>query len=139
MTGLDLSNFPALASRNLIERSANPTPLLNPLAGRAPNGKGEKVKGSLTESSEYPQQRFHLWPLSLLTMTSFQSQSKHMSSPNTSPSTMRTFLHFLDPIIRITQVISMIPNWYAVVTVRLSYTNTHTIMELGPVAQKTSS
>lgn len=46
MTGLDLSDFPALADRSRREGSGNPTPLLNPLAGRAPYGKGEKVKGS---------------------------------------------------------------------------------------------
>lgn len=45
MTGLDLSDFPALADRSQREGSGNPTPLLNPLAGRAPYGKGEKEKG----------------------------------------------------------------------------------------------
>lgn len=39
MTGLDLSDFPALADRNRREGSGNPTPLINPLAGRAPYGK----------------------------------------------------------------------------------------------------
>ncbi|XP_062339222.1 CCR4-NOT transcription complex subunit 2 isoform X1 [Osmerus eperlanus] len=34
VTGLDLSDFPALADRS--RREGNPTPLLNPLAGRAP-------------------------------------------------------------------------------------------------------
>ncbi|KAK3544941.1 hypothetical protein QTP86_029212, partial [Hemibagrus guttatus] len=36
VTGLDLSDFPALADRSRREGSGNPTPLLNPLAGRAP-------------------------------------------------------------------------------------------------------
>ncbi|KAF4079464.1 hypothetical protein AMELA_G00178340 [Ameiurus melas] len=36
VTGLDLSDFPALADRSQREGSGNPTPLLNPLAGRAP-------------------------------------------------------------------------------------------------------
>ncbi|XP_069084430.1 CCR4-NOT transcription complex subunit 2 isoform X2 [Pleurodeles waltl] len=36
VTGLDLSDFPALADRNRREGSGNPTPLINPLAGRAP-------------------------------------------------------------------------------------------------------
>uniref|UniRef100_H3AE57 CCR4-NOT transcription complex subunit 2 n=2 Tax=Latimeria chalumnae TaxID=7897 RepID=H3AE57_LATCH len=36
VTGLDLSDFPALAERNRREGSGNPTPLINPLAGRAP-------------------------------------------------------------------------------------------------------
>uniref|UniRef100_A0A8C9U6P9 CCR4-NOT transcription complex subunit 2 n=1 Tax=Scleropages formosus TaxID=113540 RepID=A0A8C9U6P9_SCLFO len=36
VTGLDLSDFPALADRSRREGSSNPTPLLNPLAGRAP-------------------------------------------------------------------------------------------------------
>lgn len=39
VTGLDLSDFPALADRNRREGSGNPTPLINPLAGRAPYGK----------------------------------------------------------------------------------------------------
>lgn len=38
VTGLDLSDFPALADRNRREGSGNPTPLINPLAGRAPYG-----------------------------------------------------------------------------------------------------
>uniref|UniRef100_A0A8C5N5I9 CCR4-NOT transcription complex subunit 2 n=2 Tax=Gouania willdenowi TaxID=441366 RepID=A0A8C5N5I9_GOUWI len=36
VTGLDLSDFPALADRNRRDGSGNPTPVLNPLAGRAP-------------------------------------------------------------------------------------------------------
>ncbi|KAI4878061.1 hypothetical protein NFI96_011661, partial [Prochilodus magdalenae] len=36
VTGLDLSDFPVLADRSRREESSNPTPLLNPLAGRAP-------------------------------------------------------------------------------------------------------
>uniref|UniRef100_A0A667XW81 CCR4-NOT transcription complex subunit 2 n=1 Tax=Myripristis murdjan TaxID=586833 RepID=A0A667XW81_9TELE len=36
VTGLDLSDFPALADRSRREGTGNPTPLLNPLAGRAP-------------------------------------------------------------------------------------------------------
>lgn len=39
VTGLDLSDFPALADRSRRDGSSNPTPLLNPLAGRAPYGK----------------------------------------------------------------------------------------------------
>ncbi|XP_055000865.1 LOW QUALITY PROTEIN: CCR4-NOT transcription complex subunit 2-like [Sorex araneus] len=35
VTGLDLSDFPALAKQNRREGSSNPTPLINPLAGRA--------------------------------------------------------------------------------------------------------
>lgn len=38
VTGLDLSDFPALADRTRREGGANPTPLHNPLAGRAPYG-----------------------------------------------------------------------------------------------------
>lgn len=37
VTGLDLSDFPALADRSRRE-GGNPTPLHNPLAGRAPYG-----------------------------------------------------------------------------------------------------
>lgn len=36
VTALDLSDFPALADRSRREGSGNPTPLINPLAGRAP-------------------------------------------------------------------------------------------------------
>ncbi|KAM8892123.1 CCR4-NOT transcription complex subunit 2 isoform 1-T1 [Spinachia spinachia] len=36
VTGLDLSDFPALADRSRREGTGNPTPVLNPLAGRAP-------------------------------------------------------------------------------------------------------
>ncbi|XP_019753066.1 CCR4-NOT transcription complex subunit 2-like isoform X8 [Hippocampus comes] len=36
VTGLDLSDFPALADRSRRDGGANPAPLLNPLAGRAP-------------------------------------------------------------------------------------------------------
>ncbi|XP_061577413.1 CCR4-NOT transcription complex subunit 2 isoform X2 [Cololabis saira] len=36
VTGLDLSDFPALADRSRREGTVNPTPVLNPLAGRAP-------------------------------------------------------------------------------------------------------
>lgn len=38
VTGLDLSDFPALADRSRREGSGSQTPLLNPLAGRAPYG-----------------------------------------------------------------------------------------------------
>lgn len=38
VTGLDLSDFPALADRSRREGTGNPTPVLNPLAGRAPYG-----------------------------------------------------------------------------------------------------
>lgn len=44
VTGLDLSDFPALADRNRREGSGNPTPLINPLAGRAPYGKAILLK-----------------------------------------------------------------------------------------------
>lgn len=37
--GLDLSDFPALADRSRREGTGNPTPLPNPLAGRAPYGR----------------------------------------------------------------------------------------------------
>lgn len=38
VTGIDLSEFPALADRSRREGNGNPTPLHNPLAGRAPYG-----------------------------------------------------------------------------------------------------
>lgn len=39
VTGLDLSDFPALADRSRREGTGNPTPVLNPLTGRAPYGR----------------------------------------------------------------------------------------------------
>lgn len=39
ITGLDLSDFPALADRSRRDGTGNPTPVLNPLAGRAPYGR----------------------------------------------------------------------------------------------------
>ena len=39
LTGLDLSDFPALADRSRREGTGNPTPALNPLSGRAPYGR----------------------------------------------------------------------------------------------------
>lgn len=39
VTGLDLTDFPALADRSRREGTGNPTPVLNPLAGRAPYGR----------------------------------------------------------------------------------------------------
>lgn len=43
VTGLDLSDFPALADRSRRDGGSNPTPLLNPLAGRAPYGTRQRV------------------------------------------------------------------------------------------------
>ncbi|XP_007901941.1 CCR4-NOT transcription complex subunit 2 isoform X1 [Callorhinchus milii] len=40
VTGLDLSEFPVLADRSRREGSGNPTPLINPLAGRTPYDTG---------------------------------------------------------------------------------------------------
>ncbi|XP_038636737.1 CCR4-NOT transcription complex subunit 2 isoform X2 [Scyliorhinus canicula] len=40
VTGLDLSEFPVLADRTRREGSGNPTPLINPLAGRTPYDTG---------------------------------------------------------------------------------------------------
>uniref|UniRef100_A0A8C8LP56 CCR4-NOT transcription complex subunit 2 n=2 Tax=Oncorhynchus TaxID=8016 RepID=A0A8C8LP56_ONCTS len=54
VTGLDLSDFPALADRSRREGSANPTPLLNPLAGRAP------YVGMVTKPSNEPTQDFSI-------------------------------------------------------------------------------
>ncbi|XP_066543311.1 CCR4-NOT transcription complex subunit 2 isoform X2 [Amia ocellicauda] len=52
VTGLDLSDFPALADRNRREGSGNPTPLLNPLAGRAPYV-GMVTKPSSEQSQDF--------------------------------------------------------------------------------------
>ncbi|XP_038873226.1 CCR4-NOT transcription complex subunit 2-like isoform X6 [Salvelinus namaycush] len=54
VTGLDLSDFPALADRSRREGSGNPTPLLNPLAGRAP------YVGMVTKPSNEPTQDFSI-------------------------------------------------------------------------------
>uniref|UniRef100_A0AAR2KF07 CCR4-NOT transcription complex subunit 2 n=1 Tax=Pygocentrus nattereri TaxID=42514 RepID=A0AAR2KF07_PYGNA len=52
VTGLDLSDFPALADRSRREGSGNPTPLLNPLAGRNLNSSGKNV--SSTDGPKFP-------------------------------------------------------------------------------------
>ncbi|XP_062374119.1 CCR4-NOT transcription complex subunit 2 isoform X1 [Sardina pilchardus] len=54
VTGLDLSDFPALADRSRREGNANPTPLLNPLAGRAP------YVGMVTKPSNEQSQDFSI-------------------------------------------------------------------------------
>ncbi|KAB5542064.1 hypothetical protein PHYPO_G00087150 [Pangasianodon hypophthalmus] len=54
VTGLDLSDFPALADRSRREGSGNPTPLLNPLAGRAP------YVGMVTKPTHEPSQDFSI-------------------------------------------------------------------------------
>uniref|UniRef100_A0A3P8Y4X0 CCR4-NOT transcription complex subunit 2 n=1 Tax=Esox lucius TaxID=8010 RepID=A0A3P8Y4X0_ESOLU len=54
VTGLDLSDFPALADRSRREGSGNPTPLLNPLAGRAP------YVGMVTKPSNEQSQDFSI-------------------------------------------------------------------------------
>ncbi|XP_068442737.1 CCR4-NOT transcription complex subunit 2-like isoform X1 [Clinocottus analis] len=52
VTGLDLSDFPALADRSRRDGSSNPTPLLNPLAGRAPYV-GMVTKPSSEQSQDF--------------------------------------------------------------------------------------
>uniref|UniRef100_A0A8C7Z9Q1 CCR4-NOT transcription complex subunit 2 n=1 Tax=Oryzias sinensis TaxID=183150 RepID=A0A8C7Z9Q1_9TELE len=52
VTGLDLSDFPALADRNRRDGGSNPTPLLNPLAGRAPYV-GMVTKPSSEQSQDF--------------------------------------------------------------------------------------
>lgn len=42
VTSLDLSDFPALADRSRRDGGSNPTPLPNPLAGRAPYGENRR-------------------------------------------------------------------------------------------------
>uniref|UniRef100_A0A8C9WNR9 CCR4-NOT transcription complex subunit 2 n=1 Tax=Scleropages formosus TaxID=113540 RepID=A0A8C9WNR9_SCLFO len=54
VTGLDLSDFPALADRSRREGGGNPTPLLNPLAGRAP------YVGMVTKPSNEQSQDFSI-------------------------------------------------------------------------------
>lgn len=48
VTGLDLSDFPALADRSRRDGSSNPTPQLNPLAGRAPYGNTQTIQNIRT-------------------------------------------------------------------------------------------
>uniref|UniRef100_A0A3B3VAI9 CCR4-NOT transcription complex subunit 2 n=1 Tax=Poecilia latipinna TaxID=48699 RepID=A0A3B3VAI9_9TELE len=52
VTGLDLSDFPALADRSRRDGSSNPTPQLNPLAGRAPYV-GMVTKPSSEQSQDF--------------------------------------------------------------------------------------
>uniref|UniRef100_A0AAR2LRN8 CCR4-NOT transcription complex subunit 2 n=2 Tax=Pygocentrus nattereri TaxID=42514 RepID=A0AAR2LRN8_PYGNA len=52
VTGLDLSDFPALADRSRREGNGNPTPLHNPLAGRAPYV-GMVTKPSTEQSQDF--------------------------------------------------------------------------------------
>ncbi|KAM4570295.1 CCR4-NOT transcription complex subunit 2-like isoform 2-T2 [Odontesthes bonariensis] len=54
VTGLDLSDFPALADRSRRDGGSNPTPLLNPLAGRAP------YVGMVTKPSNEQSQDFSI-------------------------------------------------------------------------------
>ncbi|XP_077357130.1 CCR4-NOT transcription complex subunit 2-like [Festucalex cinctus] len=54
VTGLDLSDFPALADRSRRDGGANPAPLLNPLAGRAP------YVGMVTKPSNEQSQDFSI-------------------------------------------------------------------------------
>ncbi|KAG5273077.1 hypothetical protein AALO_G00147400 [Alosa alosa] len=54
VTGLDLSDFPALADRTRREGGGNPTPLHNPLAGRAP------YVGMVTKPSNEQSQDFSI-------------------------------------------------------------------------------
>lgn len=44
VTSLDLSDFPALADRSRRDGGSNPTPLPNPLAGRAPYGEEMSIR-----------------------------------------------------------------------------------------------
>ncbi|XP_029524264.1 CCR4-NOT transcription complex subunit 2-like isoform X3 [Oncorhynchus nerka] len=65
VTGLDLSDFPALADRSRREGSGNPTPLLNPLAGRAPYEASSlhlmtSSVGMVTKPSNEPTQDFSI-------------------------------------------------------------------------------
>ncbi|KAJ7998015.1 hypothetical protein DPEC_G00218160 [Dallia pectoralis] len=65
VTGLDLSDFPALADRNRREGSGNPTPLHNPLAGRAPYEASSlhlmtSSVGMVTKPSNEPSQDFSI-------------------------------------------------------------------------------
>ncbi|XP_005163166.1 CCR4-NOT transcription complex subunit 2 isoform X1 [Danio rerio] len=54
VTGIDLSEFPALADRSRREGNGNPTPLHNPLAGRAP------YVGMVTKPSNEQSQDFSI-------------------------------------------------------------------------------
>ncbi|XP_021423235.2 CCR4-NOT transcription complex subunit 2 isoform X2 [Oncorhynchus mykiss] len=64
VTGLDLSDFPALADRSRREGSGNQTPLLNPLAGRAPYASSLHLMtssvGMVTKPSNEPTQDFSI-------------------------------------------------------------------------------
>ncbi|XP_054878044.1 CCR4-NOT transcription complex subunit 2-like isoform X3 [Poeciliopsis prolifica] len=63
VTGLDLSDFPALADRSRRDGSSNPTPQLNPLAGRAPYGNTQTIQnilGMVTKPSSEQSQDFSI-------------------------------------------------------------------------------
>lgn len=105
ITGLDLSDFPALADRSRRDGTGNPTPVLNPLAGRAPYGRPLVQKRVLfyPSSSRLPvggiiSNEREWWRLNteVFSFTVFKSawwQNHQLNRRRISPSTMRIFLH----------------------------------------------
>ncbi|XP_033934014.1 CCR4-NOT transcription complex subunit 2-like isoform X2 [Pseudochaenichthys georgianus] len=74
VTGLDLSDFPALADRSRRDGGSNPTPLLNPLAGRAP------YVGMVTKPSNEQSQDFSIHNEDFPALPGPNYQSKDPSS-----------------------------------------------------------
>ncbi|XP_028304372.1 CCR4-NOT transcription complex subunit 2-like isoform X2 [Gouania willdenowi] len=76
VTGLDLSDFPALADRSRRDGGSNPTPLLNPLAGRAP------YVGMVTKPSSEQSQDFSIHNEDFPALPGPNYQTKDSSSTN---------------------------------------------------------
>ncbi|KAG8005444.1 CCR4-NOT transcription complex subunit 2 [Nibea albiflora] len=76
VTGLDLTDFPALADRSRRDGGSNPTPLLNPLAGRAP------YVGMVTKPSSEQSQDFSIHNEDFPALPGPNYQSKDPTSTN---------------------------------------------------------
>ncbi|XP_034529404.1 CCR4-NOT transcription complex subunit 2-like isoform X3 [Notolabrus celidotus] len=83
VTGLDLSDFPALADRSRRDGGSNPTPLLNPLAGRAP------YVGMVTKPSSEQSQDFSIHNEDFPALPGPNYQTKDPTSTNEDSKTVR--------------------------------------------------
>ncbi|MED6252636.1 CCR4-NOT transcription complex subunit 2 [Ataeniobius toweri] len=86
VTGLDLSDFPALADRSRRDGSSNPTPQLNPLAGRAP------YVGMVTKPSSEQTQDFSIHNEDFPALPGPNYQTKDPSSNNDDKTVWNLFL-----------------------------------------------
>ncbi|XP_061571049.1 CCR4-NOT transcription complex subunit 2-like isoform X2 [Cololabis saira] len=87
VTGLDLSDFPALADRSRRDGGSNPTPLLNPLAGRAP------YVGMVTKPSSEQSQDFSIHNEDFPALPGPNYQSKDPSSSSSTTDDSKTNLN----------------------------------------------